>query len=222
MRICRVLIPIAGFVALLLAWKFLPIAVWLETTCEFVDGWGMWGIAVFFCVYTGLTLVAFPQTPLNIAAGILFGLGIGFSVAMAAGSLGSYLCFITARYWAHDWFARQIESINGRWIVDAVNRGGFNVMLLARLNPFLPSSLKDYGFGLTSAAGWKFLLATLIGQAPIMLMYVYLGWTGAVTLNAEAELGMWQYVLIAGGVCISVALATILAFYSRREIALAT
>ena len=208
----------AALIGVMVAWKFLPVNEWLQSACDLVESWGPWGPVAYFAIYTGLVLVAFPNTPLNIGAGILFGLAVGFPVTMAAGVTGSCLCFLFSRYAARDWISSKVDDWNGRWLTNAVDRGGFKIMLLARLNPFLPSSVKDYGFGVTGVPFWKYALATLIGQAPIMFTYVYLGWTGAVTLTKQSDLGVWQYVMIGCGIVFSVALAAILAWYSRSQV----
>lgn len=215
----RILGLVVFLVAIIAAWKLFPLGEYLQSACDAVEQWGPWAAAIYFVLYTLLVLIACPTTPLNIGAGVIFGVTTGFIVASTASLLGSCLCFLIARYVARDWFLEQTRATRSEWLLDAVNEGGFQVMLLARLNPFFPASIKDFGFGLTKVSIWQYAAATLLGQSPIVLAYTYLGWSGAVTISEHGEIGVWRYVLIGVGLVTSVALTGLLTWYSRRKMA---
>jgi uncharacterized membrane protein YdjX (TVP38/TMEM64 family) len=58
---------------------------------------------------------------------------------------------------------------------NAADEHGLTVVILSRLSPIAPYTLFNYAFGLTKVSFWKYVLGTVIGVAPAMVMFVYVG-----------------------------------------------
>ncbi|CAN0416090.1 unnamed protein product [Laminaria digitata] len=53
---------------------------------------------LFYLVFSALVVVMFPLGVIDLAAGFLFGVWLGFPVALATKTSGSVLCFLLSRY----------------------------------------------------------------------------------------------------------------------------
>ena len=202
-----------------LAWATLPVREWLIVAVNRIDALGNPGIVVYFLVYFCLASASFPTTPLNIGAGLIFHLMTGFIIAWLAGGLASMATFLFSRYLAKDWARKKLETFpRCEKVVEAMERQGIIMVLLARLNPFIPASIKNFGFGVTAIPFWKYSGATFLGQLPIVLAYVYLGWAGSATLLENNQPEAINYVFIAVGVLLSIAMLVIVNWYGNKAL----
>jgi uncharacterized membrane protein YdjX (TVP38/TMEM64 family) len=77
---------------------------------------------------------------------------------------------------ARDWVARRVARSRRFTALDnAVDEHGLKVVALSRLSPIAPYAILNYVFGLTKVPFWKYLLGTVIGVMPGMVLYVYVG-----------------------------------------------
>lgn len=208
-----------ALVGLALTWSLLPVREWLAVTIEEIDSLGSLGIVVYFLLYYSLASATFPSTPLNIGAGLIFDYVTGFCVAWSAGALASLSTFLFSRYFAKQWAQRNLETFpQCAKVVEAMEGQGFRMILLARLNPFIPASIKNFGFGVTEVPFWKYAVGTLLGQLPIVMAYVYLGWAGSATLLGNEQPSLMHYVMIVAGVAMSVIMLVMVSWYGNKSI----
>lgn len=202
------------------AWKLLPVDIWVQAFLGVVASMGIWGPLVYGLVYVVAGTLGVPRTPLNIGAGVTFGLAPALAVVMVSAALTFAITFGIARHVAGDWVGRKIDAIpNGRRIMEAVDEEGFKLVLLLRMNPFLPAVIKGYGFGTTNLKFAPYLLASVLGFLPIGLAHVYLGWAGgqAMLTAGGQPPGLHTAVLI-GGVVVSLLLVGLVAWLAHRSI----
>merc|ERR1712137_485772 len=64
------------------------------------------------------------------------------------------------------------QNAKARAVNRAVEREGFRIMFLIRLEPLLPSAIANCAFGLSSATYLDFVAATLLGYVPYTLALV--------------------------------------------------
>jgi uncharacterized membrane protein YdjX (TVP38/TMEM64 family) len=129
---------------------------------------------VLYCAVAALLRVAFVPVPLLAGtAGLLFGIALGFPVALAAATVGATITFSIVRRVGH----ASVEQLQGErvaqlraWIAE---RGMFAVVI-ARASP-IPSGLVDYAGGLTSLPLRTFMVGSLLGFMPRTLAYVAVG-----------------------------------------------
>jgi len=154
----------------------LPILPWSVRLFERVAGLGPWGPVALIGIYVVFCVFPLPASIPTLAAGILFGVLRGSLVAMAGGAAGACVAYWIGRLAARDWVARRIASSRRFTALDnAVDEQGFTVVFLSRLSPIAPYAILNYAFGLTKVSFWKYVLGTVIGVAPAMVMFVYVG-----------------------------------------------
>lgn len=208
-----------GVLGFAIAWAVLPVREWLQEAVDHIASLGPWGIFVYFALYYCLACATFPTTPLSIGAGILFHFSIAFAIAWCAGALASVTTFMFARHVAADWCNRKLNSLpRCKGLLATVETQGFKIVLLSRLNPLIPASVKNYGFGLTAIEFWKYAAGTWLGQFPIVSAHVYLGWAGSATILGSESHNSWHLTFLVVGVVMSVATLLLVNWYGRRKL----
>ena len=155
---------------------------------------GAVGWVIFAAVYIVSTVLLVPVSVLTIAAGLAFGLAIGFPLVVVSATIGAALAFLVARYLAHD----KVESLmqkrpKFKAIQSAVSEGGWKVVGLLRLSPVLPFNLQNYFYGITDLKLVEYVLATFFGIMPGTLLYVYLGAAGKAASGSGGGALKWTF-----------------------------
>jgi uncharacterized membrane protein YdjX (TVP38/TMEM64 family) len=154
----------------------LPVLGWLVDFIRWVKGIGPAGGVLYAAVYIVGTALFFPGLPLTLGAGFIYGAVIGTLVVSPASVAGATLAFLIARYFARDWVARRLKKYPQAATMDrAIEKNGFKVVILLRLQPVLPFNMLNYALGLTSIRLRDYMLASWIGMFPATVLYVYLG-----------------------------------------------
>ncbi|MFP7834742.1 TVP38/TMEM64 family protein [Marisediminicola sp. LYQ134] len=150
---------------------------------------GAFGIVLFVLAYGVVTLTPIPKNLVGIAAGVIWGFGLG-SLAVYLGALvGAAAGFVIGRALGRDAVERFTGSRVAR--VDAVLRErGLGAMIGMRLIPVLPFTVINYSAGLTGVSRRNYAIGTAVGIIPGTLAYVALGAFGL-------EMG-WQLYLSLG------------------------
>lgn len=154
-----------------LAWA----GVVLQQLPERVAALGPWGPAYFSLVYAAALCCAMPATPLTLTAGYLFGLPLGFVLAVLAGGCAGAICFLLSRTLLRPLVLRLLErSATMRKTNRAVEQEGFRIIFLLRLSPILPFSLLSYACGLSNVRFFDFVFANTLGFMPATFLFTYL------------------------------------------------
>jgi len=172
----KVLGALLGLVALVLAIPFLPVQDLLRQALEWIQGLGPWGPVLFVAVYVFACILFIPGWILTLGAGVLYGVLKGSVIVSAAATLGATAAFLTGRYLARDWVARQLEGYpRFRTVDEAVAREGWKIVVLTRLSPVFPFNLLNYAYGVTQVSLRDYFFASWIGMLPGTVLYVYIG-----------------------------------------------
>jgi uncharacterized membrane protein YdjX (TVP38/TMEM64 family) len=154
----------------------LPVLGWLVDFIRWVKGIGPAGSVLYAAVYIVGTALFFPGLPLTLGAGFIYGAVIGTLVVSPASVAGASLAFLIARYLARDWVTRRLKKYPQAATIDrAIEKNGFKVVVLLRLQPVLPFNMLNYALGLTSIRLRDYMLASWIGMFPATVLYIYLG-----------------------------------------------
>lgn len=135
---------------------------------------GVWGPLVLVLATAILTVFMFPDSPLSMAAGALFGMGWGSACAVAGAVVGALLAFWVSRLLLRERVRRFLDN-HPRWsaIEDATSREGLRLQVLIRLTP-MPSATFSYIMG-ASRLGFQAFALGCVGMIPGMFVEVYLG-----------------------------------------------
>ena len=130
---------------------------------------------IFFAVFFIGTSCSLPVTGvLALASGIVFGTVTGFLLSLAATTLGGTVALYSTRYLFYDLVSRkfpgQVEMVN-----KGIDKEGAFYLFGLRMIPVIPFWLLNWLMGLTSMSVPVFMLATLCGMVPVLLIFAYTG-----------------------------------------------
>jgi len=191
------------------AWK-LPLRQWAESFIFWVRSFGSSGAFVYGTVYAVGAVLMVPGSALTAGAGLVYGTLIGVLIVSPASVLGATGSFLIARYFARDWVERKLQDYPKFKAIDrAVEKQGFKIILLIRLQPILPFVLLNYALGLTRVRLRDYVVASWIGMLPATVVYVYLGsalhnvsdlFSGGMAKHSTAGLAVFWGGLAAGAI----------------------
>jgi uncharacterized membrane protein YdjX (TVP38/TMEM64 family) len=121
-------------------------------------------------------LLAFlPAFVLAFANGLAFGAFWGGLLSLSSATLAAAVSFGIA----HALGRAPVEAILGKRSLGAADvwfaRYGVYAVLIARLVPVVSFDVISYAAGLTRMSFSRFLLATIVGMAPVTFVYSFLG-----------------------------------------------
>ncbi|ERI93817.1 SNARE-like domain protein [Clostridiales bacterium oral taxon 876 str. F0540] len=151
----------------------------------FLDSLGMLAPIVYIVLFTFVPLTFFPDSVLAIAGGMAFGLIKGSLLTIIGALCGGTLAFFIARYLGQDVIKRFIKkdiSILGKHTQEK----GFWAILVLRLIPLVPFDVISYSAGLSEVKYKDFLLATLLGIIPGVMVFSNIG-------DKSLEIGSFQF-----------------------------
>ena len=207
-----------GFLLLVLClgWFLLPLREWMEALRSWLLALGLWGVSIFVAILIVITFLPAPDWPLPVAAGYVYGFW-AFPLTYFSIAFASVLAFFAARYLLRD----KIRSLVNRrpkyrQLDEAVAEDGWQIVVLMRLSPIVPFNLQNYALGLTAIPFVQYLVATLIGIIPGIVIYVYFGIFGNGLGNGPS---LFDWLLFGFGVLATVALAVIVARKTKTTLA---
>jgi len=176
MKLHRAVLVVVLLAAMALGVLLLPVREWFTEFEAYVHSLGPLGPIVFVFAYGVLTVLLFPASFVTLGAGTIFGLKMGFVVAVAGANLGALCSFLLARTFLREkvigWTASHPRF---RFLDQAIGKQGFKIVLLCRLSPIFPFILLNYFLGLTAVRTAAYVLANLLGMLPAMFLFVYFG-----------------------------------------------
>lgn len=205
--------------AAVLLWKFVATKEQLLSGIEYIQSFGYWSIAAYTGLYVVLVSLSFPSSVFNITAGILFTFLEGLAVAYVAGLGAATLTFALSRFLFHDYICKRVKKTDtGQSLLDAAAENGAKLIILLRLNPFIPAVIKSYGLGVTDISIRTYCWATLVGQIPLATMYVYLGWMGGRAMLSENQsLDLKHWVVLGAGIVFSIVTLALSRHYVNKH-----
>ncbi len=141
-----------------------------------VDAQPVLATGLFALAYVISAALALPLTTLfSLAAGLLFGLGVGLVVVVISATIGASLAFLFARFLLGEWVQKKAKGKVIQVINDGVKKSGINFLLFVRLVPLFPFFLINLVAGLTPMRFSVFFLGTAVGIIPGSFVYVNAG-----------------------------------------------
>jgi pyruvate/2-oxoglutarate dehydrogenase complex dihydrolipoamide dehydrogenase (E3) component/uncharacterized membrane protein YdjX (TVP38/TMEM64 family) len=132
-------------------------------------------LLAYFAIYVAAAALSIPgAVVLTLAAGAIFGLGVGLLVVSFASSLGALLAFLVARYL----LAGTVQQRVGKALApinDGIRRDGTFYLLTLRLVPVFPFWLVNLLMGLTPISAARFYLVSQIGMLAGTVVFVNAG-----------------------------------------------
>ncbi len=139
-------------------------------------------------------LTAVPRIPYGLDGGVNVtnnGLWWGSLMNIAASTLAAALIYFLFRYLLINQGKVWVErSTSFRRMNRFIKNHSFWSLLIARMIPIMPASIINMYAGVFGLPFPIFILSTLIGKIPIMLVFAYVG------VNMRSGSGEWMIVLV--------------------------
>lgn len=119
---------------------------------------------------------------------VLFGFTYGYLWSITTSIVGAIVCFFAVRFWFQSFFLAKVNP----HVKARIERNGFVYVLIARIFPFVPTSLINIASGISTIQFRHFLLSTLIGNT-IYIFGLVLIIQGIMSLRVEKYI----YIIIA-------------------------
>lgn len=192
----------AAIVAVVVA---VPVPTALQVR-DWVGAAGPWFAVVFFVAHVVVTVTPFPRTVFTLAAGLLFGAGLGVLLAVTASTASALLALLLVR--ATGWRLDRVVTGERLAVLQArLRERGWAAVLALRLIPAVPFSVINYAAGASGIRVRPYAVATVVGLTPGTAALVLFG--DAVTGRVSPALA-----LVSAGIA---ALGVLLAAYEVRR-----
>jgi uncharacterized membrane protein YdjX (TVP38/TMEM64 family) len=199
-----------------------PLTRWIGNFIQWVQAFGTGGVAIYALFYVAGVVLFFPGIILTAGAGLLYGVLLGTLIVSPASVLGATLAFLIARHVARDWVSRKLEKYPNFAAIDrAIEKNGFKMILLLRLQPVVPFNLLNYALGLTRIRLRDYVMASWIGMFPATVLYVYLGsvlHSVSDLLQGHLGSGKWGAILFWAGLAAAIVLVVYIGRIARKAL----
>lgn len=149
----------------------LPTALQLR---DWATSLGAWFPLAFLGAHIVVTVFPFPRTAFTLAAGLLFGPGLGVVIAVVASTVSALLALLLVR--ALGWQLNKLVTHSAVAAVDTRLRAqGWRAIFSLRMIPAVPFSVLNYAAGASAVRPLPYLWATLAGLIPGTSAVVFLG-----------------------------------------------
>lgn len=148
----------------------------VESIIGYIRSFGVYAAAIsFFLMIFQAVAAPLPAFLIIFANAAVFGWWKGAILSWSSAMAGAFLCFIIARAAGRD----VVEQLASKAAVSNMDvyfeKYGKYAVLICRLLPFVSFDFVSYAAGLTAMTIPSFLIATGIGQLPVILAYSYVG-----------------------------------------------
>lgn len=179
----------------------------MHETITYIDSFGVW--SVIFSFFLGVLVNALGFLPaifFSTANALLFGLIPGIILSWLAETVGVILSFVLMRTILRSSAEKLIaKSQNLKKIDELSGDNGFQIMLMARAIPYIPSGLITAFGAISKISTRDYSFANLIGKLPstaieVVLLYDVMTrqenivhFTTAAALGILIYIGVWRY-----------------------------
>ncbi len=152
---------------------------------DFSGASGPLGIASATAAFILGALLFLPRPVMCVAAGVVLG-AAAIPIALFGSTIGAALAFLIARYCFRETVLRGISK-RRLWsaVLTALEEEGWRIIFLLRLASPLPGSLTSYLFGISGVRLLPYCVATFVGLAPQVVLFVEIGAFGREAIWAE-------------------------------------
>jgi uncharacterized membrane protein YdjX (TVP38/TMEM64 family) len=183
----KLVVAAAFLIGLATVSYFFPVLPALQNLCTWVGSLGLLGLLVVALLLAIGSLLFLPASPFIIAGSAVFGFPQGVVAALTGLALGASGGFCLSRWFLRKEISAQFRKNETFRAIDiAIEKEGWKIVILLRLCP-IPFGFANYLYGLTAVRFRPYLIASLIGGLPSLLLFCQLGTAGKAGLDAVAS-----------------------------------
>jgi uncharacterized membrane protein YdjX (TVP38/TMEM64 family) len=166
---------------------YFPVVPTLQSVCAWIGALGPIGVFLLSFLLAIGSLFFLPASPFVIAGAAVFGFPLGLLGAIAGIALGAAGGFSLSRWFLRAEISARLRRHETFRAIDmAIEKEGWKIVMLLRLCP-IPFGLANYLYGLTAVPFRAYLIASVIGSMPGILLFCQLGSAGKAGLEALAS-----------------------------------
>lgn len=169
-----VISPLVILTLVFVIYKIYSMNIGIEEIREYVDSFGKMGAVVYIIMFSLVPLTLFPDSILAISGGLVFGLVKGYLYTTIGALIGATISFYISRKLGRN-IVKKITNEKLDNIEMMINERGFSIVFILRLIPLFPFDIISYGAGLTTIQFKDFIIATLFGTIPGILVFTNIG-----------------------------------------------
>jgi uncharacterized membrane protein YdjX (TVP38/TMEM64 family) len=124
-------------------------------------------LAYVIFVVAEVIIAPIPGLMLYAPGGLIFGPWLGGFLAIVGNTIGAGISCALVRSAGSGWLEKISANASMEKLQEQLNRRGFWMILLLRLNPLTSTDLLSYAAGLTRIPTWHVMLATGLGMSPL-------------------------------------------------------
>jgi uncharacterized membrane protein YdjX (TVP38/TMEM64 family) len=124
-------------------------------------------VAYVIFVIAEVIVAPIPGLMLYAPGGLIFGPWLGGFLAIIGNTIGAGISCALMRSAGTGWLEKISTNKSMAKLQEQLNRRGFWMILLLRLNPLTSTDLLSYAAGLTRIPTWHVMFATGLGMAPL-------------------------------------------------------
>lgn len=171
---------------------------------DWVSQFGWFGPAVIvLAMILQMFLLVIPTPVLMVVSIIAYGPIWGSVILFVAIFMASSIGYFIGRYFGPVIVEKLIGPKTEKKISSFIDEYGFWTVIVIRLSPFLSNDAISFVGGVLKMGYWKFMGATMIGIAPLIIFIAYLGgnyerlktgliWTSVVSLILFIAFVIWD------------------------------
>lgn len=140
-----------------------------------------------------------PVIPLFVVVTInvtLFGIIPGYVWSLASSVLCAVTAFAAVRFWLQDLFVGKISAN----LMAKIARNGFWVVFVARMIPYVPTSVMNAAAAISTISNKTFILSTIAGNAVYVLVVALISMG---VMSVKIEIAALECLLVAAAVLIA-------------------
>ena len=147
----------------------------LENIQNYISNNFLFSFLIFTFSYCLLIVCNFPiASLLSLIGGFLYGTWIGSIGIIVGGTLGSFIVFLVAKLFFHDYISKKLLQ-KYLFITQYFQKNELELMLLIRLVPGIPFFAQNLVLAGLGAKRLKFFFTTLFGLSPWAIIFASIG-----------------------------------------------
>jgi uncharacterized membrane protein YdjX (TVP38/TMEM64 family) len=143
---------------------------------SWVEGFGWFGpVSLVLAMVIQMFLLVIPTTLIMVVAVLAYGPFWGSVISFAAVLTAATVGYFIGKYVGSQFVGRLLGEKTEEKVTSFVGDYGFWAVAVTRVNPFLSNDAISFVAGMVRMNYWKFILATLLGIAPLVLLLALTG-----------------------------------------------
>jgi uncharacterized membrane protein YdjX (TVP38/TMEM64 family) len=132
-------------------------------------------LGIYVGIFTLISACMLPAVgPMTLIGGYLFGAYVGFCAAMGSLLGGIGISFTIIRYLSDAWLPKKWHARREKFVARVREHGAWYIFIL-NVVTVVPFVVITTLAALSEISVWKFIGASLLGSAPMILMYAFAG-----------------------------------------------